>query len=96
MQRDSSRTTNLQGSLQALRGGYGELLAQGGIEVSREKVRCWVIKFGPMIAANLRRRRQPPTGRCKPRARRSATSGRKASIDGGAAHHARAAATVAA
>ena len=40
-----------------------ELLAQRGIEVSRETVRCWVIKFGPLIAANLRRRRQKPTGR---------------------------------
>ena len=40
-----------------------ELLAQRGIEVSREAVRCWVIKFGPLIAANLRRRRTPPTGR---------------------------------
>ncbi len=40
-----------------------ELLAQRGIEVSREAVRCWVIKFGPLIAANLRRRRGPPTGR---------------------------------
>ena len=40
-----------------------ELLAQRGIEVGRETVRCWVIKFGPLIAANLRRRRSPPTGR---------------------------------
>jgi transposase-like protein len=40
-----------------------ELLAQRGIEASREAVRCWVIKFGPQIAANLRRRRSPPTGR---------------------------------
>lgn len=40
-----------------------ELLAQRGIEVSLEAVRCWVIKFGPLIAANLRRRRTPPTGR---------------------------------
>lgn len=40
-----------------------ELLAQRGIEVSRETVRCWVIKFGPLIAANLRRRRTAPTGR---------------------------------
>jgi putative transposase len=40
-----------------------ELLAQRGIEVSREAIRCWVIKFGPLIAANLRRRRSPPTGR---------------------------------
>ena len=40
-----------------------ELLAQRGIEASREAVRCWVIKFGPLIAANLRRRRCSPTGR---------------------------------
>ena len=31
-----------------------ELLAQRGIDVSREAVRCWVNKFGPLIAANLR------------------------------------------
>ena len=40
-----------------------EMLAQRGLEVSREAVRCWVIKFGPLIAANLRRRWTPPTGR---------------------------------
>ena len=40
-----------------------ELLAQRGIVVSRESVRYWVIKFGPLIAANLRRRRHIPTGR---------------------------------
>jgi transposase-like protein len=40
-----------------------ELLSQRGIDVSREAVRCWVNKFGPLIAANLRRRRSPPTGR---------------------------------
>ena len=40
-----------------------ELLAERGIEVSREAIRCWVIKFGPLIAANLRRRRTAPTGR---------------------------------
>lgn len=40
-----------------------ELMAQPGVAVSREAVRCWVIKFGPLIAANLRRRRGPPTGR---------------------------------
>ena len=40
-----------------------ELLAQRGIEVSREAVCCWVIKFGPLIAANLRRCRTCPTGR---------------------------------
>ena len=40
-----------------------ELLAERGIEVSREAIRCWAIKFGPPIAANLRRRRSSPTGR---------------------------------
>ena len=40
-----------------------ELLAHRGIEVSRDAVRCWANKFGPLIAANLRRRRSPPTGR---------------------------------
>jgi len=40
-----------------------ELMAVRGIEVSREAIRCWVIKFGLLIAANLRRRRCPPTGR---------------------------------
>lgn len=32
-----------------------EFLAQRAIEVSRDAVRCWVNKFGPLIAANLRR-----------------------------------------
>jgi putative transposase len=40
-----------------------ELLAQRGIEVSYETIRCWTIKFGPLIAANLKRRRPSPTGR---------------------------------
>lgn len=40
-----------------------ELMAERGIEVSREAIRCWVIKFGPMIAASLRRHRPTPTGR---------------------------------
>ena len=40
-----------------------ELLAQRGIEVSYETIRCWTLKFGPQIAANLRRRRCLPTGR---------------------------------
>ena len=34
-----------------------ELLAERGVGVSRESVRCWVIRFGLLIAANLRRRR---------------------------------------
>ena len=40
-----------------------ELLAQRGIRVSKETIRCWIRKFGPQIAANLRRRRCPPAGR---------------------------------
>ncbi len=40
-----------------------ELLSQRGVEVGYETIRCWTIKFGPLIAANLRRRRAPPTGR---------------------------------
>jgi putative transposase len=40
-----------------------ELLAQRGIGASREAVRRWVIKFGPLIAANLRRRRMSPMAR---------------------------------
>lgn len=40
-----------------------ELSAQRGIEASREAIRCWVNKFGPLIAANIRRRRAPSTGR---------------------------------
>jgi len=40
-----------------------ELMLQRGIEVSREAIRCWVNKFGPLIASNLRRRRNPSTGR---------------------------------
>lgn len=40
-----------------------EMLAERGIEASREAVRRWAAKFGPKIATNLRRRRLPPTGR---------------------------------
>ncbi|PZU76565.1 MAG: IS6 family transposase [Brevundimonas sp.] len=40
-----------------------ELMAERGIEVSRETIRCWVIKFGPLIAANLKRGRPSPTRR---------------------------------
>jgi putative transposase len=38
-----------------------KLLARRGIEVSREAIRCRVIKFGPLIAANRRRRRRAST-----------------------------------
>ena len=40
-----------------------ELLAQRGINVTYETVRCWTIKFGPLIARRLRKRRWPPTPR---------------------------------
>jgi putative transposase len=40
-----------------------ELLAQRGIEVSYETIRCWTLKFGGLFARNLRRRRPTPTGR---------------------------------
>ncbi len=40
-----------------------ELLAERGIEVSYETIRCWTLKFGPLIARNLRRRQPRPTGR---------------------------------
>src|ERR1039458_10721869 len=40
-----------------------ELLAQRGIEVSYETIRCWTIKFGGPIARNLKRRRPAPSPR---------------------------------
>ena len=40
-----------------------ELLAERGIEVSREAIRMWAIRFGPQFARNLRRRQPRPTGR---------------------------------
>ena len=40
-----------------------EMLARRGIEASYETIRCWTIKFGPTIAANLRRRKAPPSPR---------------------------------
>ena len=40
-----------------------ELLAQRGIDVSYETIRCWTLKFGPRIARNLKRRRHPPSPR---------------------------------
>ena len=38
-----------------------DLLAERGIEVSYETVRCWTRKFGRQFARNLRRYRFPPT-----------------------------------
>jgi putative transposase len=39
------------------------MLAQRGVDVSYETVRCWAIKFGPQIARNLKRRRPSPSAR---------------------------------
>ena len=36
-----------------------DLLAERGIDVTYETVRCWANKFGPAIAANIRHRRGP-------------------------------------
>lgn len=40
-----------------------EMLAQRGIDVSYETIRAWTVKFGSKIAANLRRRKLPPSPR---------------------------------
>src|SRR5436305_14141629 len=40
-----------------------ELLAERGLDISYETVRCWVLKFGPVIARRLRRRRPRPSNR---------------------------------
>ncbi len=38
-----------------------EMLAERGLDVSYETVRRWFLKFGPVIAANLRRARPRPS-----------------------------------
>ena len=40
-----------------------ELMAARGVEVSYETIRCWTIKFGPLIARRLRKRRPTPSPR---------------------------------
>lgn len=40
-----------------------EMLAERGIELSYETIRCWTIKFGPQIAKNLQRGRPVPSTR---------------------------------
>jgi len=40
-----------------------ELLAERGLDISYETVRCWVPKFGPIIAGRLRRGRPRPSDR---------------------------------
>src|SRR3984957_18484933 len=41
--------------------GVEDLLAERGLELSYETVRRWVLKFGPLFAKELRRRRHRPT-----------------------------------
>ena len=40
-----------------------EMLPQRGVDVSYETIRAWTVKFGPKIAANLRRSKLPPSPR---------------------------------
>jgi len=40
-----------------------DLMAERGIEVSYETIRCWTRKFGQLFAHNLRKSRSAPTGR---------------------------------
>ena len=37
------------------------MLAKRGIDVSYETIRCWILKFGPAIAAKVRSRRVQPS-----------------------------------
>ena len=40
-----------------------DLLAERGLDVSYETIRRWVLKFGPLFAKELRRRRHRPTSK---------------------------------
>ncbi len=40
-----------------------EMMAHRGVDASYETIRAWTVKFGPKIAANLRRRKLPPSPR---------------------------------
>ena len=40
-----------------------DLLAERGLDISYETIRCWVAKFGTPFARELRKRRPRPTGR---------------------------------
>jgi transposase-like protein len=40
-----------------------KLRAEPGLDISYETVRCWVLKFGPIIARRLRRCRPRPSNR---------------------------------
>jgi transposase-like protein len=54
-----------------------EMLAHRCVEVSYETMRAWSVKFGPKIAANLRRRKQPPSPRWHPDEMVSAVAGER-------------------
>jgi transposase-like protein len=55
-----------------------ERMVAEGIGVSYEAIRCWTIKFGPLIARLLKRRRPPPATVVVPLAsRRSGLSDRR-------------------
>ena len=43
-----------------------DLLAERGLDISYETIRSWVLKFGPVIARRLRRRRPRPSVRLAP------------------------------
>ena len=38
-------------------------MAARRVDVSYETIRCWTIKFGPLIALRLKKRRGPPSPR---------------------------------
>jgi len=40
-----------------------DLLAERGLDISYKTVRSWILKFGPVIARRLRRRRLRPSNR---------------------------------
>ena len=40
-----------------------DLLAERGLDIFYETIRSWVLKFGPVIARRLRRRRPRPSDR---------------------------------
>lgn len=40
-----------------------EMMAQRGVDVRYETIRCWTIRFGPQIARNLKRKRPAPSPR---------------------------------
>ena len=42
---------------------FEEMLVHRGVDVSYETTRAWTVKFRPRIAANLRRRKRPPSPR---------------------------------